>query len=168
MACAAICPRILPQMLVRIEYKGKTVMCKKPFRLEIFLCQVSMIIVLMCILGCSIFLALNIYTIYVGDLGNDAAAAGLRLNTQTKSIELCQPNVLVCANLRWIRRLLSANITKLISVATCSAWVLSTRWIVSTDVSFFYCLFLTGSADFIFFIFYFFLKFSKKIFPGAE
>lgn len=99
-ACAATCPRILPQMLARIEYKGKTVMCKKPFRLEIFLCQVSMIIVLVCMLGCSIFLALNIYTIYINDLGIDAAAAGLHFTTQTKHLELCQPDVFTCVNLR--------------------------------------------------------------------
>lgn len=75
-------------------------MRRKQFGVEILACQISLALVSLALLVCTLFLVLNIYTIYVGNRGGSAAAGRLHLETTVKNIEICKPSPYICANLR--------------------------------------------------------------------
>lgn len=75
-------------------------MRRKHFGVEIIICQVSLALVSLALLFCTLFLVMNIYVIYTGNRGSSAATGSLHLNTTIKNIELCKPSPYFCANLR--------------------------------------------------------------------
>jgi hypothetical protein len=75
-------------------------MRRKKFRVELLLCHVFMALVLFALLGCTVFLGVNVYVIYTGNRGGSAATEALHLQTTTKEIEICKPSTFLCANLR--------------------------------------------------------------------
>lgn len=75
-------------------------MRRKKMRVELLLCHVFLALVLFALVGCTIFLSVNVYIIYTGNRGGSAANGALHLQTITKEIEICKPSAFICANLR--------------------------------------------------------------------
>jgi len=75
-------------------------MRRSHFGIELLILEASILAVSICLLACSAFVAINIYTVYTS-AGTQPQVYGTTLtNTRSKVIEVCKPNFILCSGPR--------------------------------------------------------------------
>ena len=72
----------------------------KSVKLDIILCEISIILVSICLLFLSVIMVVNIYTIYAGGRVTTGEGDRYLINTSIKTIEVCKYDLHFCSRLR--------------------------------------------------------------------
>lgn len=72
----------------------------KKIRIDILLCEISIVLVSACLLFLSTLLVVNIYTIYLSSNVDAADSSRYLSNTTIKTIEVCKYDLHLCAKMR--------------------------------------------------------------------
>lgn len=72
----------------------------KTFKLDLFLCEVSILLVSVCLLFLSLVMISNIYIAATGESANAGNRNRYLINTTIKTVELCKYDIHFCTNIR--------------------------------------------------------------------